>query len=188
VDIGFSLFALRQHLLSPFHIGLYGTERQRETVRVLLVEIRDAEIVYEGHGSGSKCSRWIKRIPSVNIPNSEWRVVGKLLDRTRLATIQAVSASLRDLDSLGLSRVRSRIRGEDRSAYPSWKMATMAHSMPRAMISVARFRSICLDLAKNLIVICGIPFGSNSAPRYNLRVRNAARQPSIGIAAMAAER
>jgi hypothetical protein len=87
-------------------IRVYGTEKRR-TVRVLLVEIPGAQVVYEGYGSWSKCTRWIKRIPSVSIPKSEWEVVRKLLDRKQLATIQEVSASLRDLDSLGLSRVDS---------------------------------------------------------------------------------
>jgi hypothetical protein len=96
-------------------IRVHGTEKRR-TVRVLLVEIPGARVVYEGYGSWSKCTRWIKQIPSICVPKSEWEIVRKLLDRKQLATIQEVSASLHDLDSLGLSRVDSaiddRIRGK----------------------------------------------------------------------------
>ena len=85
-------------------IRVDGTEK-RLTVRILLVEIPGAQVVYEGFGSWSKCIRWIERIPGVSIPKGDWAAARKLLDRKQLATIQEVSASLRDLDSLRLSRV-----------------------------------------------------------------------------------
>jgi len=78
-------------------IRVDGTEK-RLTVRILLVVIPGAQVVYEGFGSWSKCIRWIERIPGVSIPKGDWAAARKLLDRKQLATIQEVSASLRDLE------------------------------------------------------------------------------------------
>jgi hypothetical protein len=87
-------------------IGMHESDRGL-TIRVLLVETSSAKAVYEGLGSWSKCRRWITRLSTIHLSGEELAVVRKRLDRKRLATIQEVRASPRELESLGLRRADS---------------------------------------------------------------------------------
>lgn len=85
-------------------IRVHGPEKN-SIVRILLVEMPMPASIYEGFGSWTKCRRWLKKLSHASISVEEWSVVRKRLDRKRLATIQEMTASLHDIDSMGLSRV-----------------------------------------------------------------------------------
>lgn len=84
-------------------IRMHGSDR-RLAVRVLLVETSSAESVYEGLGSWTKCMGWITRLSTIRVSREELAVVRKRLDQKRLATIEEVVASPREIESLGLRR------------------------------------------------------------------------------------
>jgi len=77
------------------------------TIRVLLVEVTQAQFIFEGFVLWSKCRLWINRLSSPRATGDELTGVRKLLDTRQLVTIKEVQATLRELDLLGLQRVDS---------------------------------------------------------------------------------
>jgi len=87
-------------------IRMHGPESD-PTVRVLLVETTRARAVFEGFGSWSQCKLWVMQISEFAISANQLAAIHKRLELKRLATINEVRASLRDLDSVGLRRADS---------------------------------------------------------------------------------
>jgi hypothetical protein len=85
-------------------IGMSGHQRKRE-VRLLLVATTGVSAVFEGRGSWSRCTYWIKHLPGLSISKPELILVKKIMERERYATLPEARASLPDLESLGLQRV-----------------------------------------------------------------------------------
>ena len=74
------------------------------TVRVILVQTIGAQTTYEGFGTWSQCRGWIAQISECAIFGDEFAAVERLLEMKRLATIEEVQVSLRDLESVGFHR------------------------------------------------------------------------------------
>jgi hypothetical protein len=87
-------------------ICIHGPE-SNPLVRVLLVETTGSQVIFDGFGTWPQCERWIERLSANRKPEGELAAARKRLDRKRLATINEVKASLRDIESLGLYRVDS---------------------------------------------------------------------------------
>jgi hypothetical protein len=85
-------------------IAISGRQR-RLKVRILFVATGDADAVYEGQGSWSKCVRWILQLPFVDITKHDLAAAKKGFGRDRYATLPLVRASLLDLEYIGLQRV-----------------------------------------------------------------------------------
>ena len=97
-------------------IRMHGPESD-PTVRVLLVETTRAGAVFEGFGTWSQCKLWVMRISEFAISGNQLAAIHKCLELKRLATIDDVRASLRDIDSVGLRRADTDT-GRGRDVHP----------------------------------------------------------------------
>jgi hypothetical protein len=80
-------------------VRLNGPE-SHPTVRVLLVETTEAHTIYEGSGTW----RWLIQISEFAIFGDQLAAIEKRLELKRLATIEQISASICDLESIGFLR------------------------------------------------------------------------------------
>ena len=87
-----------------YFIRLLGPESE-PTVRVLLVESTAAQAIYEVSGSWPQCKRWITLISECPILADQLAAIHTRLELKRLAAIQEMRASLRDLNAAGFRRV-----------------------------------------------------------------------------------
>jgi hypothetical protein len=87
-----------------YFIRIHGPEID-PTVRVLLVEISEAQPIYEGFGSLSQCERWIVQLTGWIIPKDVLSVLRKRIEQKRMATIKGVQVSRREIESIGLQRL-----------------------------------------------------------------------------------
>ena len=85
-------------------IAISGPQR-RPKVRILFVATAGADAVYEGQGSWSKCIRWIRQLPFMDLSKPDLAAAKKEFGRNHYATLPEVRASLLDLESLGMQRV-----------------------------------------------------------------------------------
>jgi hypothetical protein len=86
------------------HLIAMPTSQGKPKVRMVWVATSGGPAVYEGQGSWSKCVYWVKRLPHIDISNSEWIRTRELFERNQYATLHEVRASLHDLESLGFQR------------------------------------------------------------------------------------
>jgi len=85
---------------------MHGPEAD-PTLRLLLVEARKAQIIYEWLGSWSQCMRWISLVSERPILPDQLNAIRRLLDLNKLATIENLRLLDHDLDTLGMHRVDS---------------------------------------------------------------------------------
>ena len=87
-------------------IRVIGAEKGL-TVKILLVERKTAQPIYEGLGTWSQCKRWVAQISGYAIMGGPLIAVRKRLETNQLATIHEMRATLNDIESAGLCRVDS---------------------------------------------------------------------------------
>jgi hypothetical protein len=95
-------------LLFRVHLIRVHGSQSNPTLRLILVESKSAQPVYEGFGSWMQCMRWIGELSGTGIRGDELAPVRRLLDKQRLVTMKdEVRASMNALEALGLNRVDS---------------------------------------------------------------------------------
>jgi hypothetical protein len=102
---------------SVYFICIHGPE-SHPMVRLLLVEAGSAQVIYDGLGTWSQCRRWIEQLSSDIMSEDQVAIIRKCLRRKRLAAIKEVTASLLDIESLGLCRVDN---SESKSEFLRWR-------------------------------------------------------------------
>jgi hypothetical protein len=84
-----------------YFIRIYGPEID-PIVRMLLVETSVAQPIYEGFGSLPECERWIVQLTGWIIPKDVMSDLRKRIEQKRMATINGVQVSRREIESIGL--------------------------------------------------------------------------------------
>lgn len=86
------------------HLIAVSDSPRKPKVRMLWVATTGVPAVYEGQGSWSQCIYRVKRVPHIDISESEWVRAKELFERNQYATLHKVRASLHALESLGFQR------------------------------------------------------------------------------------
>lgn len=86
-----------------FFIRVHGP-KSNLTVRVQLVESTKAQFIYGGFGSLSQCEIWIAQLTGCIISRDALVHLRKCLIQGRMASIEGVRVSRRNIESIGLQR------------------------------------------------------------------------------------
>jgi len=84
-------------------IAVTGPQR-RPKVRILFIATDGTDAVYEGLGSWAKCVRWIKQLDCLDTTQHDLDAANRDFGRNRYAVLREVTASLLDIEALGLQR------------------------------------------------------------------------------------
>jgi len=87
------------------HLIALPGRRRRPQVRMLFVATTDVHAVYEGQGSWVRCMRWIQKLPFSCINKHDLATAKRELGRDRYTAFPTITASLFELESIGLQRV-----------------------------------------------------------------------------------
>lgn len=85
-------------------IAISGPHRSPQ-VRMLFVATTETHAVYEGQGSWTRCVRWIQKLPCGSISKQDLAAAKREFGRDRYAAFPTITASLVELESIGLQRV-----------------------------------------------------------------------------------